>query len=74
MTKPPAKPVMRSLGEFFGEVWKGLRADPRALQQGRVARRTIEQETRDTPMGKVILRRTIVEEVIVPERRADEPG
>lgn len=66
MPEKDDKPLMRSLGEFFGEVWKGVKTDP---AKGRVARRTVEQETVKTDQGDVILRRTIVEEVIVPPRQ-----
>lgn len=34
--------------------------------QRRVLRETVEEEQRDTPQGKVTLRRTIVEEVELP--------
>ncbi|GJQ29555.1 MAG: hypothetical protein HBSAPP03_14390 [Phycisphaerae bacterium] len=58
------KPLMRAIGEFFGEVWKGVKTDP--SRPGRVTRRHVEERTADTPDGKVVLRRTIVEEIIVP--------
>lgn len=58
------KPLMRALGEFFGEVWKGVKTDP--TKAGRVTRRKVEQCVEETPQGKVILRRTTVEEIIVP--------
>lgn len=61
MTTPndQEKPLMRSLGEFLGHVWQGVKTDPTK----KVVRREEEVETRDTKDGKVILRRTIVEEV-----------
>ncbi|CAG0980789.1 hypothetical protein PHYC_01752 [Phycisphaerales bacterium] len=64
------KPLMRALGEFFGEVWKGVKTDP--SKPGRVTRRRVEQRVEDTPDGKVILRRTTVEEIIVPPRNHDQ--
>jgi hypothetical protein len=63
MPSPGDKPLMRSIGEFFGEVWKGVKTDP---GQPRIARRTVEQRTVDTESGRVILRRTVIEEVITP--------
>ncbi len=72
MGEPPDnKPLMRALGEFFGEVWKGVKTDP--AQPGRVSRRRVEERVEETPHGKVVLRRTIVEEIIVPPR-AGSPG
>lgn len=55
------KSLARSLGEFFGHIYKGIKADT-SEQAKRVSRRT-EQETRDTPRGTVTIRRTIIEEV-----------
>lgn len=72
------KPLMRAIGEFFGEVWKGVKTDP--TKPGRVSRRSVEERVQETPGGKVVLRRTIVEEVIVPRepgprsQRGDGPG
>ncbi len=28
MARKPEKSTMRHLGEFFGEVWKGIKTDP----------------------------------------------
>ena len=60
------KPLMRSLGEFFGHVVKGIRTDP-AAPPARPAptevRRPVEEEKR--PDG-VVLRRTVIEEVELP--------
>lgn len=56
---------MRSLGEFLGHIWSGVKADPTR----KVVRKDVEVETRDTADGKVILRRTIVEEVEMPSKK-----
>ena len=53
------KPLMRSLGEFFGHVWKGVKTDPAR----KVVRKQVVEEERQTSEGKVVLRRTTVEEV-----------
>lgn len=68
-------PLMRALGQFFGEVWKGVTADPRGGGPGEGAaassrRRVVEREV-ETEEGRVILRRTTIDEVIVPPR---DPG
>lgn len=66
---PEAKPkpsLMYSLGSFFGHVIKGVRTDPAKVE----VRREVEVETRETPAGPVVLRRTIVEEVQLPSANA----
>lgn len=59
-----SKPLMRSLGEFFGHVMKGVRTDPAKENDAKgrrtqEVRRTTEEERREG----VILRRTTIEEV-----------
>lgn len=61
MGKDSDKSLMRSLGEFVGHVWKGVTSDP--AREKRVVNRDVEQETRDTPEGRVTLRRTTIEEM-----------
>jgi hypothetical protein len=56
MSSPPSKPLMRSLGEFFGHIVKGIRTNPESKTE---ERRTVEEEDR----GDVILRRTTIEEI-----------
>jgi hypothetical protein len=67
------KTTMRALGEFFGHVWKGISTQPGKTPQRRETRREVEEETRDTPQGKVTLRRTIIEEIELP-REGEERG
>lgn len=55
------KSLPRSLGEFFGHIWRGVTKD--VATDKREVRRTVEEEERDTPQGKVTLRRTTIEEV-----------
>ncbi len=74
MPKKPDKSISRSLGEFFGHIYRGIRTDP-SEQRREVGRRT-ETETRETPRGKVTIRRTIIEEVDLSTdhlRKPDEP-
>ena len=54
----PKKSIARSVGEFFGYIVSGVKADPGATQRTEI-NRTVEEEDR----GDVVLRRTIVEEV-----------
>jgi hypothetical protein len=67
MTHPPDQPLLRSLGEFFGHVVKGIRTDPAAARERTEVRRTVEEEKR--PDG-VVLRRTTIEEVELPRGTA----
>ncbi|MCE7973052.1 MAG: hypothetical protein DYG92_01815 [Leptolyngbya sp. PLA1] len=60
---------MRHLGEFFGEVWKGIKADPTSPAPRAVSRTRIEERHVDTPAGQVTLRRTIIEEVVPARKR-----
>ena len=73
----PAKdetPLMRALGQFFGEVWKGVKSDPRSGSAGDQAttksRQRVEEREVETEQGRVILRRTTIEEIIVPDEKA----
>jgi len=59
--KPP-KSLMRSLGEFFGHIARGVKSEVKPATKQEV-KRTVEEETRDTPQGKVTLRRTTIEEI-----------
>jgi len=67
---------MRSLGEFFGHVWKGVKTDaaprrepaPPHVPRGEVVRREVQETTVETPRGPVILRRTTVDEIEPPRR------
>ena len=52
------KPIMRSLGEFFGHIIKGVRTDP-AKGRKKVVKKQVEEEDR----GDVVLRRTTIEEI-----------
>lgn len=66
------KSILRSLGEFFGHVAKGIKTDPAKPRV--VTKKTIEHESRDTPQGKVVLRRTIIEEVELPPASRQPPA
>lgn len=62
----PPKSIMRSLGEFFGHVAKGVKTDPGTKPPPRqVVRQSVEEEQRETPQGKVTIRRTTIEEIEV---------
>jgi hypothetical protein len=61
------KPLMRSLGEFFGHIIKGAKTDPGAPKRS-VVRRQVEEEDR----GDVVLRRTMIEEIEIKPGRKEE--
>ena len=67
MTDRAPKSLAHSLGEFFGHIIKGVKADPSRT----VVRTNVEEETRQTEAGPVVLRRTVIEEI---EGRPREAG
>lgn len=71
MENPEDKSTMRALGEFFGHVIKGVKTDP-SKPVPAATRTRVEEETRQTPAGRVVLRRTIIEEIVLPGQ--DAPG
>ncbi len=58
------KGLMRSLGEFVGHIAHAVKT-PANKGKKREVRREVETELRDTPQGKVTLRRTTIEEIEV---------
>ena len=58
MTSEPRKPLMRCLGEFFGNIAEGIRTKPEAGTRQEVAR-TVEERVD----GDVTLRRTTIDEI-----------
>lgn len=74
--KKPTKPLMRSLGEFFGYIVKAVKTDPRPRKleqdqsQRREVRRTVEEEQR----GDMVLRRTTIEEVEIKRKDSANPS
>ncbi len=70
MSAPKKKPLMRLLGEFVGHVAHGVKSDPAAVREGHgtahEVRRETTEEVKETPAGQVVLRRTTIEEVVLP--------
>lgn len=68
---------MRSLGEFFGHISKAVTtpveapppAGPTQAPPNQV-RRTVEERVAETPSGPIVLRRTVIDEVV--ERPGDQ--
>ncbi|MBX3315598.1 MAG: hypothetical protein KF902_01905 [Phycisphaeraceae bacterium] len=66
-TGPKKKPLMRLLGEFVGHVAQGVKADPGKLpEKTHEVRRETTEEVKETAQGQVVLRRTTIEEVVLP--------
>ncbi|MCC6285358.1 MAG: hypothetical protein IT439_08670 [Phycisphaerales bacterium] len=61
------KGLMRSLGEFVGHIGRAIRSDP-ARERSEVRRETEDEERRGEE-GRVILRRTTIEEMEVRKER-----
>jgi hypothetical protein len=63
------KSIARSLGEFVGHIYRGATADVQKENEpsNRVVSEHHESEQRDTARGSVTIRRTIIEEVDLPE-------
>lgn len=67
------KTIMRSLGEFFGHIVKGVRSDPSVTKPDvEEVSRSVEEEDRDG----VVLRRTTIEEIEIrdPQQEENEPN
>jgi hypothetical protein len=63
--------IMRALGLVTGDLWSVLRGKPRqAPPPTQVLRSETTEEVRQTEQGRVVLRRTVIEEV---EVRRPEP-
>lgn len=68
------KSLARSLGEFVGHIWSGIKSKPGSSERHEVSR-SVEETRVDAPGGaggaggKVTLRRTVIEEVEVEKPR-----
>ena len=61
------KPLMRSLGEFVGHIYKAVKSEPKSKRV--VLTETKQEEDR----GNITLRRTTVEEIEIHQNRRDDP-
>lgn len=67
MAEKKDKALMRSLGEFFGHIIRGVKTDP-SERKRTVVRRQVEEEDR----GDLVLRRTTIEEIEIKHPRNKE--
>jgi hypothetical protein len=58
MTGDEKKPLMRCLGEFFGNIAKGVKSRP-----GEGERREVARHVEETTEGDMTLRRTTIDEI-----------
>lgn len=69
------KSLARNLGEFFGHLWSGVKADPKApAPTKRTLRHDVQERTEPAPGGKVTLRRTTIEEVEYEPGEGERPS
>jgi hypothetical protein len=66
MSSPPKKPLMRSLGEFVGHIWKGVRQDVKKN------RREIDRQVTEEKRGNLTLRETRIREIEIERDDSDE--
>ena len=59
MTGEPRKPLMRCLGEFFGNIAQGIRTNPDEASARQEVSRTVEERVE----GDMTLRRTTIDEI-----------
>ncbi len=62
MDRPKDPPLARSIGAFFGHIVDAVRTDPNEPAKAEVRRETTEERRPDG----VMLRRTVIEEVVLP--------
>ncbi|MBX3388102.1 MAG: hypothetical protein KF691_01460 [Phycisphaeraceae bacterium] len=67
------KSLSRSLGEFFGAIWKGVRepvgpSGTTPPTEKRVVRQETSEQVRETVTGNVVVRRTVIEELEIPAK------
>lgn len=69
MASRSEKSLSRSIGEFFGHIWKGVK-EPIGTEAGekQILRQETSEEVRATESGNVIVRRTVIEELEVPAK------
>lgn len=59
--------LMRNLGKFVGAIWHGIKSDPKGQRQE--IRRAIEERESEYQGQRVVIRRTTIEEVEIPDAK-----
>jgi len=67
LTNSDKKPLMRSLGEFVGHLYKAVRSDPNTSR--RILNKTTQQQRR----GTITLRRTTTDEIEIHDSKYPSP-
>jgi hypothetical protein len=66
MTSAPKKPLMRSLGEFFGHITRALRTNPN--------KKIVSKTTEERHESGVTFRRTTIDEIELQRpKKCDQP-
>jgi len=68
MTDAPRKPLMRCLGEFFGNIAQGIRTNPDEASTRQEVSRTVEERVD----GDMTLRRTTIDEIEIHPGREEQ--
>lgn len=69
-SKPP---LSRSIGQFFGILWKAAKEDVAAPKGPVVVREEVREEVVQTPEGPLTLRRRVIDEVERAGGEKDRP-
>ena len=58
--------IVRNIGKFTGEIWRAIKSPvPASTKETHEVRRTVETDVQETDDGKVTLRRTTIEEIVI---------
>ena len=63
---------MRSLGQFFGHIVKGVRSKVPGPGEPREVSREVREQTTRTEQGRVTIRETVVREIVVEPQDASQ--
>ncbi len=70
MTKRPDNSLSHAVGQFFGHIWKGIRADT-SRGSREVGRTTEETHSTDARGRSITLRRTTIDEIEIDAKPGD---
>lgn len=63
----PQKTLLRSLGEFFGHIARGVKTPVEPKPKRVIVREEVQEQQVQTPQGQVTLRRRTIDEVEGPK-------
>jgi hypothetical protein len=68
MPTPRNNSLMRNLGAFVGNIWRGVATPATGAHKAEI-RRDVEEETKETQDATLVVRRTTIEELEVKPKR-----